>query len=53
MEGSVISSIFFMVSFGAVYAGAFRLQKSEKPLNGVVWVMMDFLTVLGEFTAQG
>lgn len=53
MEGSVISSIFFMVSFGAVYAGAFRLQKSEKPLNGVVWVMMDFLTVLcwGAFCA--
>lgn len=46
MEGSVISSIFFTVSFGLAYAGAFRIKKSEKPLNGVTWVMMDFITVL-------
>lgn len=46
MEGSIISSIFFVISFGLLYAQVHRIKKSEKKLNGIVWGMMNFITVL-------
>ena len=46
MEGSIISSIFFVISFGLLYTGVFRIKKSDKSLNGLIWVMMNFITIL-------
>lgn len=46
MEGSIISSIFFVISFALLYAGVYRVKKSEKTLNGIVWLMMNLITVL-------
>lgn len=53
MEGSIVSSIFFVISFAALYTGVFRIKKSEKKLNGIIWVMMNLITVLcwGTFCA--
>ncbi|EOT28306.1 hypothetical protein C805_00448 [Eubacterium sp. 14-2] len=46
MEGSIISSVFFVVSVSLLYVGIFRIKKSENPLNGVIWVMMNFISLL-------
>ena len=46
MEGSIISSVFFVVSVILLYMGIFRIKKSENPLNGVIWVMMNFISLL-------
>lgn len=46
MTGSIAASIFYIVSFVALYVSMFWFRKSEKSLNGTVWLVLTFLTVI-------
>lgn len=46
MTGSIIASLFFVISFLALYAESYGMKKSDKKLNGTVWLVLTLLTVM-------
>lgn len=53
MNGSVIASILYVTGFAALFAAIFLLEKSEKKLNGIMWLISSLLAEMcwGGFVA--
>ena len=50
MNGSMVASILYVTGFFTLFAAIFLLPKSEKKLNGVMWLI---LTLLAEMCWGG
>lgn len=46
MQPSIIGSLFFVISFVALFVAVHLFQKSQRPQNRVVWLALDFISIL-------